>query len=85
MDEDIRFRIFGINSIKCTHPFVADELLVADGLVGLELGGGAGGSEAVAEGLRPAAVVIPTLVPQLEGALVGATGTLERKLNRGYS
>ena len=69
----------------CTHPLVADELLIADGLVGLELGGRAGGAEAVAEGLRPAAVVIPALVPQLEGALVGATGTLERKLNRGYS
>ena len=69
-----------------THPFVADELLVADGLVGLELGGRTGGSESVTKRFRAASVVVPAFVPELERALIRAAGTLKRKqqqINKG--
>jgi hypothetical protein len=59
-----------------TYPFVADELLVADGLVGLEIGHGAVWAGAVAEALAAAAVVVATLIVMTKLAVVGATRTL---------
>ena len=67
---------------RSTHPLVADELLVADGLIGLEGGHGAGGGGAVAEADVAAPVVVPALVSRLERALFSAARTLQEEERR---
>ena len=67
---------------RSTHPLVADELLVAHGLVGLEGGHGAGGGGAVAEADVAAPVVVPALVSRLERALFSAARTLQEEERR---
>ena len=62
---------------KITHPFVAHELLVADGLVGLEVGVGALRSRAVTEAFSATPVVVTAFVTVTKFAVVGATGTLQ--------
>jgi hypothetical protein len=59
-----------------THPEEADELIVADSPVGLELRGGAGGATPIAVALVTATVVLAALVPHLEAALPGTARTL---------
>ena len=59
-----------------TYPLVADVLLVADRLVGLERGHGTGGGGAVAEAEVAAAVVLAALVARLELALLVAARAL---------
>ena len=66
-------------SIFLTHPLVADKLLVADGLVGLEIGHWARRGDAVAEADVAAAVVVPALVPGLQRALFSAARTLREE------
>ena len=55
----------------------ADELLIADGLVGFEDGWGATGSSAVAVRLVATTVVLATLVPNVEPTVTVAAGTLK--------
>ena len=55
----------------------ADELLIADGLVGFEDGCRATGSSAVAVRLVATTVVLATLVPNVEPTVTVAAGTLK--------
>ena len=73
----LRKNIVPLSQGSSTHPFVADELLVADGLVGLQVRDGAVRAGAVAEALTAAAVVIAALVVSPELAVVGAAWTLK--------
>ena len=52
-----------------THPEEADELLVADGLVRLELGGRAAGPATVAVALVPTPVVLPVQIQGVQEKL----------------
>lgn len=51
------------NRLMYSHPHVADELLVAYGLVGFVDGWRTLGTSAVAKARVPASVVVPALVP----------------------
>lgn len=62
----------------CTYAHEADEFLVADSLVGFVDGGGTVWATSVAEAGVSAAVVVSTLVPELELALGRTTRTLPR-------
>lgn len=59
-----------------THPHKANELLIADGLVGLVDGGRTVGRPAVAEARVPTAVVVPALVAESQPAVSRAARTL---------
>lgn len=61
---------------RYTYTHEADKLLVADSLVRFVDGGGTVGAPSVAEAGVPAAVVITTLVPELELALGRTARTL---------
>ncbi len=60
-----------------THPFVTDELVVANGLVGLEVGVGALRSGSVTEALTPTPIVVTAFVTVTKFTVVSATGTLK--------
>lgn len=61
-----------------THPHVADELLVAYGLVRFVDGWRALGSAAVAKARVPASVVVPALIAAAQSAAGCAAGPLEQ-------
>ncbi len=60
-----------------THPFVTDELVVANGLVWLEVGVGALRSRSVTEALTPTPVVVTAFVTMTKFTVICATGTLK--------
>ena len=65
------------NFLQHPNHLKADELLIADGLVGFEDGCWATGSSAVAVRLVATTVVLATLVPNVEPTVTVAAWTLK--------
>lgn len=65
-----------------THPHEANELLIADGFVGLVNGRRTIGRSAVAKTRVPAAVVVPALVAEPQSALRRATRALRVNMEK---
>lgn len=68
----------GVDGNAYTHPHVADEFLVAYGLVGLVDGWRALGTTAVAKARVPATVVVPALIAVAQSTAGCAAGALQQ-------